>query len=155
MVHMVAVDARGLQKLSRDLKKIGEKDLNKQLRAGLKKSGEIVAESARQKSSWSTRIPASVKVVVTQKGVAVRAGGESAPHAGTFEGKNNGTPMRHPVFARGDSANWTWVAQTPRPFLKPALESNIEKVADAMVGELEVAFFNNGFVRGSSPKGRR
>lgn len=155
MTGILAVDAQGLRQLSKDLRKIGDKELSKQLRSGLKKSGEIVAASARSKSSWSARIPGSIRVVVQPKGVAVRAGGKTAPHAITFEGKNNGEARRHPVFARGDRSDWTWAPQDPRPFLKPALASNLDKVVQVVGDELEVAFLQNGFTRGFSPKGQR
>lgn len=152
----IAVDARGLRQLSKDLKKIGDKDLSKELRAGLRKSGEVVAAAARSNASWSSRIPGSIKVVVQQKGVAVRAGGDKAPHAVTFEGKNNGQPRRHPVFARGARSDWTWAAQDPpRPYLKPALSANLDKVIQVVGDELEVAFLQNGFTRGFSPRGQR
>lgn len=149
MAGILAVDARGLRQLQKDLKKIGDSDLSKELRAGLKKSGEIVARAARSNASWSTRIPGSIRVVVAQKGVAVRAGGPKAPHAITFEGKNNGGDRRHPVFARSTQtrSEWTWVTQQARPFLKPALSDNVARVVNEVADELEIAFTTNGFHR--------
>lgn len=149
MAPIMAVDAQGLRQLSKDLRKIGDKELSKQLRVGLKQAGEIVAAAARSNASWSTRIPGSIRTGVTQKGVYVRAGGRAAPHAITFEGKSNGGDRRHPVFARSDETRqeWTWVTQTARPFLKPALNDNVNKVVTEVADELEVAFTNNGFHR--------
>lgn len=149
MTGIAAVDAQGLRQLSRDLKKIADQDMSKQLRIGLKKSGDIVAKAAKSKASWSTRIPGSIRVGVTQKGVYVRAGGKTAPHAITFEGKNNGGNRRHPVFARSSRPreDWTWVIQEARPFLKPALNDNVAKVVNEVADEIEVAFLHNGFHR--------
>jgi hypothetical protein len=144
---ILAVDAQGLRQLARDVNRIADKDLRLRFRKGLNKAGEIVAAEARSRSGWSSRIPSTIRTGVTTRGVYVRAGGPRAPHAVTFEGKADGSARRHPVFARGARSNWTWVAQDPRPFLRPALASKVEDVMTVAADSLLDAFVDNGFRR--------
>lgn len=142
---ILAVDVRGLTQLAKDLNKIADKDLRNRLRKGLRAGGNIVAAAAKANASWSGRIPGSIRVGVTTKGVYVRAGGPKAPHAVVFEGKVDGGDRRHPVFATGDRGTWHWAVQPKKPFLVPALNANAEKVAALAADEIEKAFKDNGF----------
>jgi len=143
--NSISVDVTGLRQLSRDINSSGNRYLKLRLQQGLREGAEVVAVAARSKAAFSTRIPDSIRVAVTARGAYVRAGSARAPHAVTFEGTASGGPRRHPVFARGGRATWTWVPQSPRPFLLPALiqttDQVVEKVADAM----ERAFLDMGW----------
>lgn len=84
-------------------------------------AAEVIADGARRRSSWSTRIPASVHTVAGAGETAlIVAGGERAPHAITFEAP--GAPYwKHPVYGHGPRKDWHWAAQVPpRRFLLPA-----------------------------------
>jgi hypothetical protein len=142
---VLAIDAQGLTALARDIKKIADRDMTLRMRKGLKTAGEVVATAARSNAGWSTRIPGSTRVGVTQRGVYVRAGGPAAPHAVTFEGKVGGGARKHPVFATGPRSSWTWVAQSPRSYLQPALAANLDNVERILGDELENAFRDNGW----------
>ncbi|MCP2339165.1 HK97 gp10 family phage protein [Actinomadura rupiterrae] len=111
-----------VRKLVHDLGKIPP-ELKRALRPGLRTAGRIVAEDAQARASWSTRIPAAIKVRVgltgRSAGVSVVVNRKVAPHARPFEhGGRDGT-FRHPVYGHRK----TWVAQRARPFLAPALEA--------------------------------
>jgi hypothetical protein len=116
-----------------------DRDLYRDFRKELKAGGQIVAEEAKRRAAWSTRIPRTIKVSVTLKGVTVSAGGPKAPHAVVYEvgsSRNRGY-IRHPVnaWARNDKAAYKWSGQggtgtngkqrsSPqkiRPYLGPAL----------------------------------
>lgn len=91
-----------------------------------------VAEEARSLAGFSDKIPESV--VSGSRGAVgfVQAGGSKAPDAAPFEHQGRPGRFRHPVFARGDRAKWTWVNQKARPFLHPAAEHQATKVADIL-----------------------
>lgn len=98
------------------------------LMARLRQAAEIIADDARLRSSrWSRRVPRSVRIQGGTSAVTVVAGGPAAPQAYTMEGTNTGLPRRHPVFAHGPRDKWTWVAQTPRPFMAEAIDAKAEE----------------------------
>ncbi len=130
------IQADGLKQLSKDLRRLQDSTLSKNLRAALKKGGQLVADDAKARSSWSNRIPGSIKVSVTQKGVAVKAGGDKAPHAAIYESGG-----RHPVFGNRSA----WVNVEKRPYLMPAGESKVEQVVDVIGDAMEDAFRENGW----------
>lgn len=117
------------------------------LTARLRSAAEIVARDARARSArWSVRVPASVRLQGGVRSVTIVAGGRVAPQAYTMEGKPSGAPRSHPVFGRGtrkrgplvkvdkdgtrhyDPPGWTWAKQTPRPFLREAIDSKQNEV---------------------------
>jgi hypothetical protein len=86
----------------------------------LKEAGVLIAGIARGNASFSTRIPASIRVGGGRSGVVVRAGSVKAPHAYAFElGK------RHPLF--GNRGYWYPTAHIA--FLEDAAESGAEAAA--------------------------
>ena len=91
-----------------------------------------VVDAARLSSArWSRRVPASVRLGGGASSVQIVAGGQRAPQAYTMEGTASGAPIAHPVYARGlDRRKWTWVRQTPRPFLREAIDSQIDVMVD-------------------------
>jgi hypothetical protein len=113
----VAVDARELRAIANVLEDIGDRELQIAYRRALRKAAEPIAQEVRTRyAAYSTRIPRAVRIKVKAGGrvVLIEVGGTpSTPHARTVEGRINGTPGRHPVFARGPRSEWTWVAQVP------------------------------------------
>ena len=115
----------------------------------LKQAAEVIAADARILAAWSERIPGSVRVYQpTARGrvVTIAAGGVRAPQAYTFEGKRGGRPVWHPVFAEGDRADWRWVPQTPRPFMRPAAEARAGQAADVFAKAIDDWAAASGFV---------
>jgi len=106
----------------------------------LRDAADIIARAARQISSrYSRRIPASVRVKVSGDGktAVITAGGPAAPQAYTFEGRNSGAPIAHPVYGHGPRSEWTWRNQIPvRPFMKQAVDSTIDEAADVWGSEV-------------------
>lgn len=132
---MLDVDTRAFGRFARALKQT-EPELAKGLRTALRAAGELVASDARERASYSRRIPGSIRVRTTGLTVSVVAGGAKAPNAGPLEhGGREGT-FRHPVFGnRG-----VWVDQPGRPFLHPALYARravaVSAVEAALTGVL-------------------
>jgi hypothetical protein len=112
----------------------------------------LIARVAKASSArWSRRVPLSVRVggsaVVsgTAKRVTITAGGAAAPQAYTFEGRNSGRPIAHPVYGRGPRKRgpgghppgWTWSKQIPvRPFMKEAADAAAGKSADTFANRI-------------------
>lgn len=111
------VDTSEMRRLARDLEQTvpGTK---KAIGEAIEKGAHVTAIEARALSSWSSRIPGTVRVVGGLSRAVVRAGGANAPHAAPFE--HGGIPgtFRHPVFGNRNN----WVTQQARPFLRPAIE---------------------------------
>jgi hypothetical protein len=87
----------------------------------LRAAAECIAVLARAKSAaFSTRIPASIKVIGGTGGVWIMAGGaggKDAPNAYPFE-----TGARHPLFGNTKY----WYPQPKRPFLEEAAAEGAE-----------------------------
>jgi hypothetical protein len=117
-------DTSELTALAKDLRRASPeawKECRKQLRA----AGFLVANDAKGRLGYSTRIPASIKVRTTASGnVKVRAGGDLAPNAAPIENKGKGF-VRHPVF--GDRERWTEKNSHPA-YLGPALDAHREEI---------------------------
>ena len=123
--------ARGLRLADRKL----YLTLNKRMRL----AAQVVADDAKSRASWSTKIPATIKV----RGGAARlsvVAGKGVPYAVPYEygGKKmaKGT-FKHPVFAAVGSARYndkgSWPTENTRPFLLPALAANREIVMESIV----------------------
>ena len=112
------VDTSDLRALARDLERTVP-GVRREVSEVVIESGQLVAAEARTLSSWSSRIPGSIRVAGTLNRSVVRAGGEVAPHAPAFEHGGRPGEFRHPVFGNRN----VWVGQRARPFLAPALEA--------------------------------
>jgi hypothetical protein len=127
--NLLTVGVSGLRDFARDLRlanKVWSAEMGRDLRA----AAGVIADEAKIEASWSRRIPGSIVVRGAGPNVRIVAGGPRAPHAITFEAPE-GTPRRHPVYARGkDRTRWTWVAQTPRPYLRTAADRKGEEALD-------------------------
>lgn len=109
-----SIDTSEMQKCARDLAEAGAM-LHEVVPVAVKAGAETTAMSARALSSWSSRIPGSIRVAAAGDTAVVKAGGASAPHASVFE--HHGAPgtFQHPVYG-----HQPWVPQQARPFLAPS-----------------------------------
>lgn len=139
--QIIATDMRALPEESR-----------KAIRPRLREAGQMVANDARSRASWSSRIPGTVRMTTSfrldREGVTVIAGNSATPHARPYEDVAGKGKFRHPVFA--DTKNftrkgWTWVTQVSRPFLFPAAKANEAAATAAIRSALDDAAKALGF----------
>lgn len=135
---VVGILADGFTELAKALREI-DKTVWRDLRRDLKTAAELVADDARSRAGYSSRIPGTIKTSVTLTGATIKAGGDDAPHAAVLEvGSQKAAHgwFRHPVFpsAGEDRSEWTWIDQPTRPFLFPAFEAHQAEVLE-LVGE--------------------
>lgn len=120
------------------------KELKRELRPGLRAAGRVVADDAKLRAAWSTKIPRAIRVSVTfvgkRQGVSIVVNRKKAPNARPIEHGGRAGTFRHPVYASGPRENWTWRPQRARPFLAPALQAKgddaakqIKQVVDRVV----------------------
>jgi len=119
----IVADTRALSRLAMDLRAAAPLAWAA-CRVGLREAGEVVAADARERASFSTRIPASIKVRAARGNVKVVAGGDAAPDAAPIENRGKGS-VRHPVF--GNREVWT-SKNSPPAFLSPAFDAHREQV---------------------------
>jgi hypothetical protein len=104
----------------------------------LRQAAQPVADYARASSArWSRRVPASVRLQGGASRITIAAGGARAPQAYTFEGRESGAPIAHPVYGHGPREKWTWVKQVPRPFLREAIDATEDQVAEIIAGVVD------------------
>ena len=131
---MFSADASSLRKLGKQLRQ-SKPEVYRQVRRAVLASAKVIADDARQRASWSTRIPGTVRASTSGPFTAVvRAGGASVPHAGPIEHAGKQGTFRHPVFAdqsktRGE---WEWANQQARPFLHPAALDHLDETVLAL-----------------------
>lgn len=114
-------------------------DVRRGLTRRLRVIGQRTVQVAAMKASWSSRIPASLRLRVSFKaknpGLVISADADAAPHARPHEGLLSLTgTFRHPVFGNTD----VWVSQPTRPFLWPSvLDTNddVGRAADEAIDE--------------------
>lgn len=116
-----------IERLIHDMGRIPD-DLKRKLRPKLRIAGRVVADDAKVRASWSTRIPSATKVSTSftarRPGVSVVVDRKKAPHARPFEHGGEPGEFRHPVFKTTTGIRKTpWVPQAARPFLSLALEA--------------------------------
>lgn len=111
-------------------------EVRREERPALRKAGQIVRDTAAQKAAWSARIPRSLSVVtsmsMSRSAVAITARRAVAPHARPLEGIAGNASFRHPVYG----TRTRWVSQACRPFLRPAVLQEQERVTAALVEPL-------------------
>lgn len=128
----IVVDTGGLNALARDIARVAP-EAAKGLTKGMAGAGAVIAANAKQRVSYSKRIPASIKVHAARGNVRVSAGGDAAPNAAPIENKGKGF-VRHPVFVPydkmpGPPGSWTEKNSHPA-FLAPALDATAGEVAE-------------------------
>lgn len=118
-----------IAKLARDLRALGgqtSRGLNKKYKASV----GIIAGAARARASWSTQIPAALKVrtasSLARPGADIVVGG--LRHARLYEGLTKGgrRSFRHRTFGRGGTTGW--VSQRTRPYIRPAVAAGRERL---------------------------
>lgn len=134
------------EEMDRLIHDVGEipRDLRKRLRPKVRAAGNIVARDARLRASWSTRIPAAIRVrtaFAKSPGVRVSVDLRKAPHAKPYENEGRPGKFRHPVF--GNRSNW--VTQKARPFLGPALQAKSDAAAHDIADAVDRATRDAGF----------
>lgn len=146
----IETDMTGLRALTKGLK-LAPKEVQHEFRTKWRAAAQLVADDAKERASWSTKIPGSIKVRGTGANIKVIAGGERAPNAVPFEvgNRDGGAINRHPVFERenqirnptryqkwriqkGHLKGVTFVDQPTRPYLAPALDAHRKEVEKMM-----------------------
>lgn len=135
----------GVRLLARNLEGI-PKDVRKELRPRLRRAVEPIRAAAQSNASWSSRIPASIKISTSfsgsvSGGVFLRAAAAVAPHARPFENQGKPGTFRHPVFGNRE----VWVPQRARPFLFPAVRAGRDRVIGAVEDAINDAAASAGF----------
>lgn len=96
------IDSRSFTNLAKAVR-AAEPQLRTGLLAGLRAGGNIVAADARERASFSSRIPGSIRVRTRSTGsVTILAGGPQALDASVLEHKGVAGTFRHPVFGNRD-----------------------------------------------------
>jgi hypothetical protein len=130
------LDAKALSDTARALRS-GEPVLAREFTRALREAGNIVARLAKQKASFSSHIPGSIRTVVSSQRVAVRAGPVAFPHAGeaaALENRGVAGTVRHPVYGHRE----VWAATRAHPFLTPAGEESLPAAEAEVVKAVDV-----------------
>ena len=133
----IRFDPGQFRQLQRDLQRLAP-EIRKELNKALREIAGAVAQDAKSRASWSSRIPGSIAVSVTGTKVGVKAKRNQAPHASAYEGFKNGRTsgsFRHPVYGNRN----VWVQQSTRPFLAPAVAAYEERFYDAAGAAIDEA----------------
>lgn len=117
------LEVKGVRELATALGTL-PKELQVELREGLKEAADIIAAQAKDNASFSTRIPAAIYTKARlglHGGAIVGVDSDTAPEARVLElgnvGSRSMTEFRHPVFGDRD----VWASEPMHPFLFPAL----------------------------------
>lgn len=122
-----------IAKLARDLRALGgevSRGVNKQYKSAV----GVVAADARRRASWSSTIPAALKVKTASS--KVHPGADivvsGLPHPRLYEGLSKGgrKAFRHKTFGRGGATGW--VSQRTRPYIRPAVAAGRETLKTAV-----------------------
>ena len=127
---MIYADTKDLSRLARDLAKAAP-EAWAACRASMRMAVEPIAEDARVRAAFSSRIEYTIKIRTGRGNVKIIAGGPGAPNAAPIENKGKGH-VRHPVF--GNRNVWT-DKNSPPAYLGPAYEEGKDKA----LAEIEVA----------------
>ena len=133
-----------MRKLGAELRK-SQPDVYRAVKRAVLVEAKIIAEDAKGRAEWSTRIPGTVKASTSQGLTAhVYAGGKDAPHAKPYEHAGRAGNFRHPVHGSPTKTRdqWTWVSEPARPFLHPAafvrLPETVKAIGAAVVAAADV-----------------
>jgi hypothetical protein len=133
-----------LSQLARDLYRMGPAG-RRRLAKAFRDAGQPLEADAKSRASWSSRIPAAIKVspmtgAGDRVGVQLRVSTANAPHARPYEGMGQGGSFRHPVFGRD-----RWVSQATRPYAWPAVKAAGDRIQPAIAAAYEDAARECGF----------
>lgn len=136
--------ANSVQELVRELEDIPPA-LKKKLRPALRQAASPIVADAKARSSWSTRIPAAIRVSTSfrarRSGVSIVVNRKLAPHARPYENLGQPGIFRHPVFGNRE----VWVNQRARPFLFSAVFRHSDDVVEAIDRAVNAAATEHGF----------
>lgn len=122
-------------------------ELRKRLRPKLRAVSQPLLMDARRRASWSTRIPAALRIATSftrrQAGVSLVANRRRAPHARPYEGITGNAEFRHPVFNDRER----WVEQRTRPFAGPAADLHGASAVRAVNSAVDEAAKTAGYGR--------
>lgn len=113
-----------LTALIRDMREIpGE--TSREMGTTMKRSADVVLREAKNRASWSSRIPGALMTRVTARsaarpGVDIIGRVGQAPHLRLYEGlagKGRKKTFRHPLYGNREY----WYSQATRPFIIPAV----------------------------------
>jgi len=137
------VDARDLSALFKAAK-AAEGTIQVELRRGIKKAAQPVAESVKSAAGWSSRIPGAIKVKAgfAAKGasVSIVADPRAAPEAAPLEHGGAGGTFKHPVYGTS-----TWVSQPARPFFASGARAGSAGADAAMLAVMDTIASKLGF----------
>lgn len=137
-------DVDPAMQIARDMRALPE-ETRKALRPKLRSAGQVIAQDAKGRSSWSSRIPGSIKVTTSfrenRENVKVTAGSNAAPHARAYEDVTGPDDFPHPVYGHRDR----FVTAAARPFLLPAAEAHEGEATDLVLAALSDAASAIGF----------
>lgn len=141
-----ALAGNAVRRLIRDVGRLPD-DLRKRLRPAMREAAQPVLADARRRASWSTRIPAALRIATSftrrQAGVSIVTSQKRAPHARAYEGITGRDNFRHPVFGNREA----WVEQKTRPFMGPAVDLHGRRVVAAVNKTVDDAAREAGFKR--------
>lgn len=111
-------------------------DLRRQMRPMLRQQGQRALQRARTNSSWSTRIPASLRLSVTfskrTAGLTLVSNRNKAPHGRAYAGLGKNKIFRAPT---GNPPE-PWVSHRTRPWFFNATDAELTKDIDRKIGEI-------------------
>lgn len=119
-----------LQELIKDLGEI-PRAVQRELRPAFRQAAKPAVARIRQNASWSSRIPAAVKVSTSfgrTPGVMIRVDSKKAPHARPIEHDGQPGMFRHPVYGNRE----VWRDQPARPFFYRGVETTADQIRDAI-----------------------
>ncbi|WP_433415032.1 HK97 gp10 family phage protein [Microtetraspora malaysiensis] len=133
-----------IQKLVADLKRVPI-ELRRELRPAVRAAAQRVLDDAKDRASWSSRIPGAMRISVRfsgrMAGASVVVSAAKAPHGRPYEHLGDPGSFRHPVFGHRDR----WVSQQARPFLFPAARANRDRVAEEIDHAVEQSLLRTGW----------
>ena len=125
----IYMDTTPLKRLADQFRLLGP-EARKAMRVGIRGIVNMVRDQGRINSSYSQRIPGSIRGRTSAHGLSgsVVAGGSRAPNAAPIENKGKGF-VRHPVFGNKDV--WTDLNSHPA-FLAPAFDASKDEALEIL-----------------------
>lgn len=132
MGRVITVDNEPLKTLARNLNRASP-DIARALRRGVADAGRMIRDDARERASFSAKIPATIRVSASGTTATVKAGTAAVPEAALWERPGG---WRHPTFGHRP-----WHHEGPHQYLHPALEAQREpatrRILDAVVEAID------------------
>ncbi len=127
----ILADTKALARLASDLRRASP-EAWRACRTSLRVAALPIAEDIRQATSYSSRIPATVRIRTGRGNVRILIGGPAAPNAAPIENHGKGH-VRHPVF--GDREDFTDKNSHPA-FAEPVVNKHREPFAREVGGAI-------------------